>query len=283
MAKTIFSRVYLTAQTGRLSWGRKCSSAGSAAGFPAEPQRWPEAPCPRPGAGGSVHGRALTSVEEGRGTRGAARAHASLGPRPGAGAPAVRSASRLRRHLHPAGPGPREASRPWPLASSDTSAPCGRAGGGFRPAGPRGQGVAEGGAGPEWGRLVPSPDCRGAPRRHGQPVSVVLHTVAAGGGRTWCQGAHPPTRLRGPQPPERWHQGGRAGADAGRRGLPQCPAWRPSASRGRASGARGAHLRCLSRVLRRTQSTLSVSELRGGFGVQSPRVADVAPFGFGDV
>lgn len=85
LAKTIFSRVYLTAQTSRLSWGRKCSSAGSAAGFPAEPQRWPEAPCPRPGAGGSVHGRALTSVEEGLGTRGVARAHASLGPRPGAG------------------------------------------------------------------------------------------------------------------------------------------------------------------------------------------------------
>lgn len=34
---------------------------------------------------------------------------------PERGAPAVRSASRLRRHLHPAGPGPREASDrgPW--------------------------------------------------------------------------------------------------------------------------------------------------------------------------
>lgn len=140
--------------------------------------------------------------------------------------------------------------------------------------------VGQGRNGGAWSPALSAGERRGGT---GSRSLSVLHTVAAGGGRTWCQGAHPPTRLRGPQPPERWHQGGRAGADAGRRGLPQCPAWHPSASRGRASGARGAHLRCLSRVLRRTQSTLSVSELRGGFGVQSPRVADVAPFGFGDV
>lgn len=221
LARTIFSRVYLTAQTGRLSWGRKCSSAGSAAGFPAEPQRWPEAPCPRPGAGGSVHGRALTSAEEGRGTRGVARAHASLGPRPGAGAPAVRSASRLRRHLHPAGPGPREASRPWPLASSDTSAPCGRAGGGFRPAGPRGQGVAEGGAGPEWGRLVPSPDCRGAPPRHRQPVSVRSAHCRRRRGEDVVPGRSPTHPPPGPAAP-------RALAPGRPRGRGRWAAWAPA-------------------------------------------------------
>lgn len=215
-AKTIFSRVYLTAQTGRLSWGRKCSSAGSAAGFPAEPQRWPEAPCPRPGAGGSVHGRALTSAEEGRGTRGAARAHASLGPRPGAGAPAVRSASRLWRHLHLSGPGPREASRPWPLASSDTSAPCGRAGGGFRPAGPRGQGVAEGGAG-----LVPSPDCRGAPPRHGQPVSVRSAHCRRRRGEDVVPGRSPTHPPPGPAAP-------RALAPGRPRGHGRWAAWAPA-------------------------------------------------------